>query len=233
MCGHLLRFDPRCAMIHEGLGASGRLLHMYFRRRRSRAQAARYSRVHPAFVILSHDADLANWYAGVPFRRVLALEGRFSGMKVPDALHVLVEYENGVTAILEGGWLLPEGGCAENDVASVVTDREAWELSLPGGELLRFVKGGLEAPNTLYGGEVHGIPYGPLRSALDYMVSCLRQGRRPALATVEDGLRAVELLEAAVRAAREGRPVERRELAEPQAPQKALADAAPLAATIL
>ncbi len=213
MSGHLLRFEARYERIFRKMKECGALRHLTFRRLRNRGQKAVYGRVHLAHCMLSHDVDLCNWYVGVPFRRVCALETDFSGEEAPDHIAVMVEYENGVTASLEAGWLLPDGaGTMENDMAVVATDDGVFEMSLPHAGLRFFSQTGIQAPNVAYDSNTHGVEYGPLRGALDYMVACVIAGKKPEISTMEDGCRAVELIVAALLSVREGRWVRREEL---------------------
>lgn len=211
MSGHLLHFEQRVAHLFQKLEGVKRR-HLSFRGRRTRLEKETYGRVHPAAVILCHEIELSNAFAGSLFRRIAAIETRFSEGQV-DGISMLIEYENGVTSCVEGGWYLPsQSGCTENDIISIASDLGVDELSMPQLGYYSINDGGMQVENLQYGNSVYGVEYGPLRAAFDYMSKCLLEGNQPQISTVEDGLRAVEVVEAAIRAAREGRWLERSEI---------------------
>ena len=212
MSGHCLRFEQRLAGIFDELRGVP-LHHLSFRNLRTRQEKATYGRVHPAHAMLCHEVELSNAFAASPFQRVLGMETRFSEGQV-DGMTILIEYENGLTSTVEGGWYLPaQRSCIENDLISIRSARGVDEVTIPQLGCYRVTAGGMEVPNTFYGHSVYGVEYGPLRAALDYFVRCLADGAEPAVSTVADGFAAVELIEGALISAREGRLVSRCEIA--------------------
>ena len=213
MSGHCLRFEQRIAAVLQRLqGVSKR--HLSFRNRRTQLEKEIYGRVHPAYAMLCHEVDLSHAFAEAPFRRVMAMETHYAGRQV-DGMTILIEYENGVTSCVEGGWYLPkQSGCIENDFVSIVSDQGVDEIALPNNGHWQLTSGGIEFFNSFYGYNVHGVEYGPLRAAFDYMVSCLQDRRAPQTSTVEDAYAAVELIEAALLSVRKGGWVERAEVLE-------------------
>lgn len=211
MSGHCLRFEARFAHVFAQRDALGPVRHMSFKNRRPQSQKALYGRTHPAYVLLCHEVELANAFAGSPFRRVCALEGRFAGGQV-DGMSLLIEYENGATCATEGGWLLPsQSAVDENDVASLDFAGGTFDLQLPHRALTFLAAGGACAINQQYEHTIYGDERGALRSALEYMVDCVARKQRPSISTIDDGYRAVELVDAAIRAARSGRWIGRGE----------------------
>lgn len=212
MSGHCLRFEQRLASVFARLAGVKRH-HLSFRNRRTRLEKETYGRVHPAYAMLCHELDLSNAFAESPFRRVLAMETRYSEGQV-DGITILIEYENGVTSSVEGGWYLPkQEGCIEDDFISVVSEAGVDELKLPHHGYVHIGPKGVEVPNLYYGYSVQGIEYGPLRAAFDYMVQCLLTHTPPATSTIADAYAAVELVEAAILSVREERWVQRVEVA--------------------
>lgn len=212
MSGHCLRFEQRLSSAFTRF--AGNVRHLCFRNRRSRHEKAIYGRVHPAYAMLCHELELSNAFAGAPFHRVSALETRYSE-GAPDGMTILIEYENGVTSCVEGGWHLPgQAAAPENDFVSIVSELGVEEIRLPHGGHYRVTDAGFEIPNTYYGHTIYGVEYGPLRSALDYFLRCLQAQTPPQISTILDAYRAVELVDAAQRSAREARWVHREELSE-------------------
>lgn len=213
MTGHILRFEARHVRVYEEMPKYGSIRHIYARRRRPLFQKAKYSRVHPAYSIFAHDCDLANWYMKVPFKRVVAMHGFYRNEPVPDYMNALIEYENGATAIIEGGWLLPQGcGFIHNDICSVAMEKGAFEMSIPDSGLKIYGENQCLQPNLNYEIPVYGKEYGPLRASLEYFIDAVIKDKRVEIATIEQGRDAVLLIEAAIRAANESRYVSRQEM---------------------
>ncbi len=98
--------------------------------------------------MLCHELDLSNAFAESPFRRVMAMGTRYSEGQV-DGMTILIEYENGVTSSVEGGWYLPtQSGCIEDDFVSIVSAAGVDEMKIPHQGYLRIGPGGLEVPNS-------------------------------------------------------------------------------------
>ena len=212
MSGHCLRFESRLVQIFERLKGVQKH-HLSFRDRRTRLEKETYGRVHPAYAMLCHEIELSNAFAESPLRRVLALNTRFSTGQV-DGMNILIEYENGVTSSVEGGWYLPtQKVCIEDDFVSVLSAQGLDEVSIPHFGYSRLTDEGLDFPNLHYGHSIYGVQYGPLRAAFDYMVQCVMQKTAPQISTVQDAYNAVELIEGAIRSAAEDRWVSRAEIA--------------------
>jgi predicted dehydrogenase len=208
MSGHCLRFEHRLAQVFEHLKGVPKH-HLSFRDRRTRQEKDTYGRVHPAYAMLCHEIELSNAFAESFFARVMALETRISDGQV-DGMTILIEYANGVTSVVEGGWYLPrQTQCIENDFISILSAEGIDEMTMPNLGYYRLSEAGMEVPNLAYGHGVYGVEYGPLRAALDYFVRCLAAGTAPQISTVDDAFGAVELIEAAIRSAVEKRWVER------------------------
>jgi len=204
MSGHCLRFESRVAHVFQQRERLGRLNHMSFRDRRPRQQKALYGRVHPAYVMLCHEIELANAFAGVPFKRVCAMESRFSEGQI-DGMSILVEYENGATCTIEGGWYLPTAASFdENDLVSLDFDSGTFSIELPDTGFTFLGPEGNRMINQHYETSIYGMEFGALRSALEYMANCVVHKMRPQISTIEDGYNAVRLVDAAIRSASTG-----------------------------
>lgn len=211
MSGHCLRFENRLAYLFEQLRGVPKF-HLSFRNRRTRDEKKIYGRVHPAYSMLCHEIELSNAFAESTFTRVLAMETRFSEGQV-DGMNILIEYKNGVTGSVEGGWYLPaQGNCIENDFVSIVSANGVDEVSLPHLGYYHLDNAGLQTPNMHYGNSVYGREYGPLRAAFDYLTHCILQKQTPRISTIQDAYNAVEVIEAALKSAQENRWVRREEV---------------------
>jgi predicted dehydrogenase len=213
MSGHCLRFEQRLATVFEKLRGVPKY-HFQSRNRRTRIEKETYGRVHPAYSMLCHEIELSNAFAESTFERVVALETKYSEGQV-DGMSILIEYENGMTSCVEGGWyLLAQNNCVENDFVSVLSANGVDELSMPHLGYYQIDNQGLKTPNLYYGYSVYGTEYGPLRAAFDYFVDCIQQQKTPQIATIQDAYNAVELIEAALKSVQENRWVSRDEIVE-------------------
>jgi predicted dehydrogenase len=213
MTGHILRFEVRYVRVYEEMSKYGPIRHIYMRRRRPVFQKEHYSRVHPAYSIFAHDYDIANWYMKVPFERVIAMHGFYRNEPVPDYMNAMIEYENGATAIIEGGWLLPQGcGFIHNDVCSVAMEKGAFEMSIPDSGLKIYGENQYLQPNLNYEISIYGKEYGPLRASLEYFIDAVINDKKVDIATIEQGRDVVLLVEAAIKSANESRYVSREEM---------------------
>lgn len=208
MCGHCLRFESRLAHVFQQREKLGRLYHMSFKDRRPRHQKALYGRVHPAYVLLCHEIELANAFAGAPFKRVCAMESHFSEGQI-DGITMLIEYANGVTCMIEGGFFLPaQSAVDENDLISLDFENGSFTIELPNSGFNVLHAEGSRFINQNYEYSVYGMEFGALRAALEYMVNCITQKTQPKISTIEDGYNAVRLAKAAVESAKAGRWIE-------------------------
>lgn len=206
MCGHCLRFEARLAHVFARRAQLGQLRHMSFKNRRVRDQKTLYGRVHPAMVLLCHELELANAFAGAPFKRVCALNTRFSPGQI-DGMSALVEYASGATCAVDGGWFLP-GQTEENDQVVLDFEKGTYTILLPHTGILFLDENGYRFPNTHYEFTIYGNEFGALRSALEYMVNCIVRTEPPGISTIEDGYNAVRLVTAAIRSAETGQWVD-------------------------
>jgi len=202
MSGHCLRFESRLAHVLANQASLGRPRHMSFRNRRPRSEKQVYGRVHPAYAMLCHEIELGNAFAQNRFKRVCALETQFSPGQV-DGMNILIEYHNGATCSIEGGWLLPtQRSLKENDLCSLNFDAGTFEIELPNMGFTFLSEAGYQFINQQYEFNVYGMEFGALRAAFGYMVRCIQSQTQPQVSTVEDGYEAVRLIEAALQSAR-------------------------------
>jgi predicted dehydrogenase len=110
--GHISRFAPPYRYISAAL-AQGRLGQLWAMRLKRDFSSSWFdsfgSRIHPVWESCIHDVDLAVYFAGVPARRVMALQSAPAEETVPRVISALVEFQNGVTATIESAWSVPAG----------------------------------------------------------------------------------------------------------------------------
>jgi UDP-N-acetylglucosamine 3-dehydrogenase len=113
MVGHERRFEVGNATIKKNLdeGEFGRLLYLIFRLNISRhyfEEGETYS--HPVFETMSHDINLALWFAQSKVSRVYAREIYEFSDKRPDACLAVLTFKNGTVSFFETNWLGDMGG---------------------------------------------------------------------------------------------------------------------------
>lgn len=204
MSGHCLRFEARLAQVFAQRNKLGRLRHMSFRDKRIQGDKEKYGRVHPAYVLLCHEIELSNAFAQDRFKRVCALETHFSSGQI-DGMNILIEYHNGVTASIEGGWLLPtQDSLIENDRCTLDFEAGTFEILLPNMGFTFLSNEGFQFFNQQYEFNVYGMEFGALRSAFDYLMRCMEEQTQPTISTIQDGYEAVRLVEAALQSVKTG-----------------------------
>jgi len=204
MSGHCLRFESRLAQVFAQRSKLGRLRHMSFRDKRTQGEKEVYGRVHPAYCLLCHEIELSNAFAQDRFKRVCALETRFSAGQV-DGMNILIEYNNGVTSSIEGGWYLPtQESLKENDRCTLDFEGGTFEIALPNLGFTFLSSEGYHFLNQQYEFNVYGMEFGALRSAFEYMVRCIESQAQPEISTIQDGYEAVRLVVAALQSAKNG-----------------------------
>ncbi len=203
--GHIFRFHPVTAALTEALGA-GRVGAVRYATGRFSGFKRPRTDVGVTHTDAIHYFDLFAHLLGRPATRVSALQRDYLGRGLDDMSVTMVEYGD-VPAVVEANYFVP-GTWREcvivGERGSLVADYGAGSVVLYEGEhrnkgaVWEAVDTGKESlPAT--GGE-------PLRLELEaFLAACA--GRRAAPVTAEDGVAAIEIVEAAARAARLGRSV--------------------------
>ena len=120
-------------------------------------------------------------------------------------MNILIEYHNGVTSSIEGGWYLPtQESLKENDRCTLDFEGGTFEIALPNLGFTFLSSEGYHFLNQQYEFNVYGMEFGALRSALEYMVRCIESQTQPEISTIQDGYEAVRLVEAALQSAKNG-----------------------------
>ncbi len=213
--GHLLRYDPRYSGAKDAVdaGATGAVQSLHARRWNTRsAQSRLKGRSSLPLFLGVHDYDIVRWFAGSePVRvyaesrsRVLSAEG----YAVEDTTIALISFANDVVAVVEEGWIMPEGHPSGFDQRLDVLGASGM-VSVSGGY------GGLTViddsreqwPDTMLWPSIAGGGVtGALERELRHVVGCVASGRRP-LVGGEDGLAALRIALAVEESARAKAPV--------------------------
>lgn len=208
--GFNLRYDRRHRDLREWVasGRPGRLVSVALRRNRPRDLFRIYQRVHPAFESSSHDVDLALWLTGRRVTTAYAAHRQRAGDTQPFGVWALLTLDDGTVVTIEGVWSVPpavpvvkadlvevigEDGTAHVDVARELTTY--WDER---GVTERHFPVAVTAQS----------PYVSIDAEIADFVACIVSGRPSDTASLSDAVHAVEVVDAIIRSARTGRPVD-------------------------
>ncbi len=214
MVGHVLRYATHYCLMKQAVdsGSIGQVQCVYTRRLNGRGAQNRLHGRSPLPVFLGvHDYDVAHWFANSKPTRVYA-ESQWTvlkglGYNVEDTNWAMINFENGVLAVCETGWILPGGHPSGFDGGVAVqgtTGRLDMQLNDQGIKL--STDAGTVFPDTTF------MPraYGELRSSfvyeIEHFANCILTGREP-LTNAADAILAMEIAEAVMESARTHQPV--------------------------
>jgi predicted dehydrogenase len=190
--GHISRFAQPYRYMSAAL-ADGRLGQLWALRLKRDFSSSWFdgfgSRIHPVWESCIHDVDLAVYFAGVPARRVMALQSAPAEEKVPRVISALVEFQNGVTATIESAWSVPaaapqtlagalalDGSIAAE--AEVIASSGTIKQRLISDALVEWTDQGARVPDLSLWPEDQGRLGGALRNEVEYAMAVFA-GARP------------------------------------------------------
>lgn len=190
--GHISRFAQPYRYMAAAL-AEGRLGQLWALRLKRDFSSEWFdnfgSRIHPVWESCIHDVDLAVYLAGVPARRVIALQSVPAEETVPRVISALVEFQNGVTATIESAWSVPaaapqtlagalalDGSIAAE--AEVIGSSGTIKQRLISDALVEWTDQGARVPDLSLWPEDHGRLGGALRAEIEYAMEVF-SGVRP------------------------------------------------------
>ena len=202
-----LRFWPEWVWLREAVRKRtfGKLLAIRFRRVGEAPSWSRETYLNGAasggalLDLHIHDADLVQWLFGRPTAVFASGLSRVSGA----IDHVVAQYRvrARVTVSAEASWLMTKGHGFSMAYTANFERATADCDSARGADALHLFEEG-RAPRLIRGRGGDGY-----HQELSYFIDCVRSGRRPSVVTVEDGLSAVRICEAAARSVKLGRIV--------------------------
>jgi len=161
----------------------------------------------------SHCLDLLRWMVDDEVKTVYCVSSsrvlRERGIDTPDFFCTTLQFRNGVVAVMENSWILPES-------EPVIID---FKLDLVGSDgavnvdvshnrtVQKYTRDKATYPNTLTLYEVEGQKLGFVLDSIRYWVDCVVEDRQPRVG-LDDGLLNTLVLCAAEQSARTGLPVD-------------------------
>lgn len=161
----------------------------------------------PGWFLLSHTVDMSRWLSGQEPTRVFA-QGQKNvllakGLDTYDTLQAIVRFDGGLSAVFEASWILPETLPMIVDAKYEVIGSDG-ALYVDGHDQgLHHVTGAGYRHPIVAGLDVHGRPSGMAIWMLDSFIACVAADVQP-LATIDDGLAAVRVVEAIHHSAQSG-----------------------------
>ncbi len=205
LVGHIVRFDPRYALVKQRLddGELGELDAVFARRLNNvGSQDVLRGRVSVLSFLGVHDFDYILWLSDSRPVRVhtesVAKVHRAAGYDVEDHTFTLVRFADGSIACVEAGWVLPDSHPRRADIKlEVIGTRGMAQVDLLATDIAVCAEGGWEIP--------------PIGHAIDAEVTHFLRcalGEEEPLITGEEAREALRLSLAAQESARTGRTVE-------------------------
>lgn len=216
--GFLLRYEARHAFLKEQIqaGKLGQLATLRLKRHGSVAWYYSYGHtVHPMLEATIHDIDLCVWYAGTRCQRVYAVDRSLLDREGPVASLAMLEFEGGAVALVDANWLLPAGapqttlelgGTIDASLEIIGTQATA-RIDFLNPSFSMWTASGTAYPELSAWPRIMGTVRGALRDEIVDFVQCVAAGERSRIASLPDALATHAIVEAAIRSAREQRPV--------------------------
>ncbi len=162
------------------------------------------------FDIGIHDIDVIRYLADAEVEKVFALGGRINHPKFEDHANILLEFDNGITGMVDCNWLTPMKvrklslTCSEKFIE---LDYIAQRLKISSSHLDSYHEEDLSS--MPWENDTHEIALHrqePLKNELRDFLHAIIEGVDP-LVTGDDGLRAIEVAAAATKSCRDGTAV--------------------------
>jgi predicted dehydrogenase len=214
LVGHVLRFEPRYALVRAAIeaGEIGAVQGLHGERIGLVSdQEVLQGRTSLPLYYGVHELDLARWYAG-DVARVYAERSdgllRSFGHDVEDLYSAALRFSGGAHGTLMLGWCLP-AHTPGFGLAGVTVIGGTGLLRVVQGDVgvLRVGRDGIADVDVFWAPEVHGRVDGALAAEVAHFVDCARGVAAP-LCTAEDGTEAVRASLALELSARTGAPVD-------------------------
>ena len=184
--GHILRFAAPYVALRKRVrsGALGGLLAVSSSRDRPRSHSALYP-IHPAFMTMVHDIDLALWISGSRAVRVIADERGVDDSGQPHLVWAQIEAADGSVWSLRTSWVLP-------DTARLADRLEVYGTD--GAIALEFNDDEL-TPET---------QAGALDAEIEHFCACIRGDVASSVITLAEAACGIRIAEAIIASARQG-----------------------------
>jgi UDP-N-acetylglucosamine 3-dehydrogenase len=210
MPGHILRFVPPYAVLHEELSDHARVHSVFARRNVPVTRFARHQRTHPALMSLAHDLDLILWYlGGQEPKRAYAVERRtLPEAGNPDVFWGIIEFSGGTVACVESLWTIPPGGSRYVDVELELSTNEGLITVRNPDDAVTVIRDDKTShPAVTLDLQAGSHRFGALREELLHFLALIRGEANHPLVTIDDAVKVIALAGMLMRSAQHGTPV--------------------------
>ncbi len=219
MVGHERRFEVGNATVKKYIdeGKFGKLMYMVFKSNISKhyftEDGGTYS--HPVFETMSHDLNLALWFAQSEVERIYAREIYGSSDKRPDACLATITFKNGIVSFFETNWLIPSGAPRNHwkyggtmDIGyEVVGSKIIAKTNLINSSLSFWDNEKTLAPEKEWWPEANDRIEGSLRNEIIHFIDCISKSKPSHISSIEDVLYEAKLIDNIVKSAKENREI--------------------------
>ncbi|MGI8483615.1 MAG: Gfo/Idh/MocA family protein [Thermomicrobiales bacterium] len=204
MPGHIVRFEARFATLHDAIksGSLGTIAALHASRNRPRTTLSTYGRCHPALITAIHDLDAMLWMMPELPTRVRAWQTLDTSENGIYGIWGTLSFPSGAIATIEATWMMPtDTGLDCGDTFSVVGTKGVANIDMgaAGFRILHSYR--TMIPELGYGPTIHGVVGGALQAELSHFARIAKDPNLPAVASFDDGVRAVIAAEAMIESA--------------------------------
>lgn len=203
MVAHLLRFDPRYALVKEAIdqGELGQIIYVVSHRNSPHTEGPRIYRPGTCLTmhVAVHDLDIINWYMpSVPIRVYAeATDKLLASKRMLDAVCAVIAFQDGALASVNYSWALPDQSPTRLDARmEVVGTKGAAYIGVYHEQgLLIATQMGIKTPDLHHAPTVGGEVRGDLREEIMAFVACILNDT-PSPVPAEEAFRTVQVAQA-------------------------------------
>lgn len=222
LVGNISRFSQPYYTIKRSIetGRLGRVAAIRSKRDFSRSWFHGFgNRVHPVYESGVHELDLMVWYTGCRCIRVSAMESHPGGYTYPDLFSAVLEFDNGIIASLDSGWMVP-GSAPQNLTETleldgtidarieVVGEAGTASYQLAHSGLSLWLQEGMQQPETTLWPTAHDGIGGAIRAELEHFAAMIAGNTPSPVMPLEDSVHVLEIADAIAESARTRRMIE-------------------------
>lgn len=194
MPGHILRFSAPHAELSARVqqGEVGALRSLSFRRHRPSDHLTLFPQVHPVFMTMIHDIDLAMWLTGETLTDIAAWQITEAGAPQPHTVSAQARTASGVRLSFDVSWTLGPSQIVPDAVDMIGA---AGMLALSQQPRVNALSGAVDDHLT------PSHPYGALAAEQAVFLRAVRRGTAPTEITLDEALHGIEIAQRIVDAA--------------------------------
>lgn len=203
--GQILRFDARYRMLRDSLQTKRQpIRHISLQRHFTAQDHVIYGRIDPFLVSCVHDIDLAIYLCERPVRRVYASTKAWLGRANPDVAIGILEWEDGLRAVMQNVWHLNGGPWGDDMETKVFADGTTYVVRNEPVLQSWEPEAKLSVPEFFYWPVVAGERRGAIYEELRHFIQCIRQGIATPIVPLDEIQNGIDTAQALIRSARSG-----------------------------